>query len=40
MRGRTFKIRQVFGELRYALGNEMPANSQPQMLSHFALTPT
>lgn len=25
MRGRAFKIRQVFAELRYALGNEMPA---------------
>jgi hypothetical protein len=25
MRGRTFKIRQVFAELRYALGNEIPA---------------
>jgi hypothetical protein len=24
MRGRAFKIRQVFAELRYALGNEMP----------------
>jgi hypothetical protein len=25
MRGRAFKVRQVFAELRYALGNEMPA---------------
>jgi hypothetical protein len=25
MRGRAFKIRQVFAELRYALGNDMPA---------------
>jgi hypothetical protein len=25
MRGRAFKIRQVFAELRYAVGNEMPA---------------
>jgi hypothetical protein len=25
MRGRTFKIRQVFVELRYALGNEIPS---------------
>ena len=25
MRGRAFKIRQVFSELRYALGNEMPS---------------
>ena len=25
MRGRTFKIRQVFAELRYALGNEISA---------------
>jgi hypothetical protein len=24
MRWRTFKIRQVFAELRYALGNDMP----------------
>ena len=24
MRGRAFKIRQVFAELRYALGNELP----------------
>ena len=25
MRGRAFKIRQVFAELRHALGNEIPA---------------
>jgi hypothetical protein len=25
MRGRAFKIRQVFAELRHALGNEFPA---------------
>jgi hypothetical protein len=25
MRGRAFKIRQVFAELRYAIGNEIPA---------------
>jgi hypothetical protein len=25
MRARAFKIRQVFAELRYALGNELPA---------------
>jgi hypothetical protein len=25
MRGRAFKVRQVFGELRHALGNEIPA---------------
>jgi hypothetical protein len=25
MRGRSFKVRQVFAELRHALGNEIPA---------------